>query len=607
MIAAVVRPFRLALYEGAADARPHPRRYFGVAQGFDLVLAVTAYALAVTQSSDGISQTLASMIAIMVAVPIALRDRWPLGAWRVSLALLPLIAVASALRGDQDPDLLPAGAMYGLVMYAVGVRCDRWVTGAAAVVTMAGMLAAAPSSALVGSAVVAVAGLLGHGVRAVRQDPYVPPPPVPTLWTWPGKLKRAVKATILPFRLALFEGDADPPPPRGRWLRVPLPSWAPARSFDLVQALDLVAMWVLFGTTLSEAMGWNAGPPFRLPLGLIYFAAAAVSLPLGLRNRWPLAAWRTALVMTPLALYVLGQLGGGPYIAQMSIMYLLVAYAAAVRSDRKITIAIWFITFVVTWIIDPNSMPITMVVVSIALLFGYNVRARRLAAARLSEEELKTHQAEEAQAVLEERARIARELHDIVAHHMSVIAIHAEAVPLKAAGDPAQLEAGLAEIRGLSLDAIAQLRQVLGVLRDEEGRIDTAPQPGLDRIEELVANARATGLTVRVEQPGPPDGVPPAVGLSAYRIVQESLSNAMRHAPGATVTVRIAREQGEVRLSVANGPGTRPGGPAGAGQGVVGMRERAVLLGGTLEAAPRRDGGFEVLAVLPIADEMEEK
>ncbi|WP_214317282.1 sensor histidine kinase [Nonomuraea sediminis] len=611
MIAAVVRPFRLALFEGEADPPPaRSRVHVGTLQVLDLVLAVILYAVVATHSSADANDTLTNMIAIAIALPIVLRGRWPLGAWRTSLALLPLIAMAAGLGSSASFALWPAAIMYGLVMYAVGVRCDRRVTIAAGAVTMVGILAAAPSSALIGATVVAVAGLFSHGVRAIREETPIPAPSQPVLWTWPGKLKRRLAAAILPFRLALFEGDADPPPPRGRWLRVPLPSWAPARSFDLVQALDLVAMWVLFGTTLSEALIWNEGPPFqlpfRLPLGLVYFAAAAVSLPLGLRNRWPLAAWRTALVMTPLALYVLGKLGGGPYIAQMSIMYLLVTYAAAVRSDRKITIAIWFITFAVTWIVDPNSMPITMVVVSIALLFGYNVRARRLAAARLSEEELKTHQAEEAQAVLEERARIARELHDIVAHHMSVIAIHAEAVPLKAAGDPAQLEAGLAEIRGLSLDAIAQLRQVLGVLRDEEGRVDTAPQPGLDRIEELVANARATGLKVRVEQPDS-DGVPPAVGLSAYRIVQESLSNAMRHAPGATVTVRIAREQGEIRLSVANGPGTRPGGPAGAGQGVVGMRERAVLLGGTLEAAPRRDGGFEVLAVLPVADEMEDK
>ncbi|MFI6598326.1 sensor histidine kinase [Nonomuraea sp. NPDC050536] len=603
MISAVVRPFRLALFDGEADPpRMRSRRYFGVAQGVDLVLAVVAYAITATQSSDGISETMASMLAILVALPIALRDQWPLGAWRVSLALLPLVAVASALSGNQDPDLLPAAAMYGLVMYSVGARCDRRITIAAGVVTMAGTLAAASSSALIGSAVVAVAGLLGHGVRAMRKDPYVPPPPVPTLWRWPGQLKRATKAAILPFRLALFEGDADPLPPRPRWRRVPLPRWAPVKSFDPVQAIDLVIMWVFFGTTLSETLDWNAGSPFRQPLGLVYFVAAAAALPLGLRNRWPLAAWRTALVLTPLAVYVLAQLGG-PYIAQMSIMYLLVAYSAAVRCDRKISIAIWFVTFVVAWIIDPNSMPIAMVVVGIALLFGYNVRARRLAAARLSEEELKTHQAEEAQAVLEERARIARELHDIVAHHMSVIAIQAEAVPLKAAGDAAQLEAGLAEIRGLSLDAIAQLRQVLGVLRDQDGRVDTAPQPGLDRIQELVANARATGLTVRVEQPDSPDGVPPAVGLSAYRIVQESLSNAMRHAPGATVTLRIAHEPGEVRLRVANGPGTRPGGPEGAGQGVVGMRERAALLGGTLEAAPTRDGGFEVLAVLPVPDQ----
>ncbi|NUP76816.1 MAG: sensor histidine kinase, partial [Nonomuraea sp.] len=98
-------------------------------------------------------------------------------------------------------------------------------------------------------------------------------------------------------------------------------------------------------------------------------------------------------------------------------------------------------------------------------------------------------------------------------------------MPLKAAGDPVQLEAGLAEIRALSVEAITELRQVLCVLRDADGRVDTAPQPGLDRVDDLVANARGAGLAVRVRRPRPLDGLPPTVGLSAYRIVQESLSN----------------------------------------------------------------------------------
>lgn len=140
---------------------------------------------------------------------------------------------------------------------------------------------------------------------------------------------------------------------------------------------------------------------------------------------------------------------------------------------------------------------------------------------------------------------------------------------------------------------------VLGVLRDGEGRTDTTPQPGLEQIDDLVANARAAGLSVLVKRPDSLAGVPQAVSLSAYRIVQESLSNAMRHAPGATVVLDIGLDDKEVRLHVTNGPGTSPSRGPGAGHGLVGMRERATLLGGTLEAGPVPVGGFQVTAVLP--------
>ncbi|TMR11816.1 sensor histidine kinase [Nonomuraea turkmeniaca] len=429
-----------------------------------------------------------------------------------------------------------------------------------------------------------------------------------------GRLAKAGRAVMRPFGLALFQGDADPPPASRRpTFRVPrrLAVLLPSQTFDLVQVAELALSLILFGTTqgmLTEAIAAHT-EGYPVPEWIAYLAGLAVALPLVLRDRWPLAAWRVAIVQTPLTIWaaITLDLVDPPYSAQLSVMYLMVLYSVAVRCDKQITLAVWIITVLTVWIADPNSMALVAVMASVVVLFGYNVRTRRAATARLVEEERRTQVAESAQAVLAERARIARELHDVVAHHMSVIAIQAEAVPLKAAGDPAQLEAGLAEIRGLSLAAIAELRQVLGVLRDQDGRTDTAPQPGLDRLDELVVNARAAGLAVVVERDGPLDGLPPAVGLSAYRIVQESLSNAMRHAPGAAVAVSVAWDDGELRLRVANGPGTAPGDAPGAGQGLVGMRERATLLGGTLEAGPLPGGGFDVRATLPIADAMTEE
>ncbi|MEU7742474.1 sensor histidine kinase [Nonomuraea sp. NPDC049158] len=408
-------------------------------------------------------------------------------------------------------------------------------------------------------------------------------------------------AVVRPFALALYQGDADPPSPSSQRLRLRLPL---VGVVDLIPIAGIVLALILYGTTLSQLMDWNTTGTRRMSEPLLYFTAAAISLPVAMRDRWPLAAWRATMVMLPVVLWVTRAVGTSdpPYMLGLAVMYPLVTYSVAVRCERRITIAVWVISFLTGWIIDPNSLYLVTIMVTVAALFGYNVRVRRNATARLAEEERRSRLAEGAQAVLEERARIARELHDVVAHHMSVIAIQAEAVPLKAAGDPARLEAGLAEIRSLSLEAIAELRQVLGVLRDQDGRTDTAPQPGLDRLDELVSNARAAGLTVGVELPDQPLGeLPPAVGLSAYRIVQESLSNAMRHAPGATVTVAVARADDALRLHVTNGPGAAPGGPEGTAQGLVGMRERAALLGGTLEAGPIEGGGFQVAARLPIA------
>ncbi|MGW6498745.1 sensor histidine kinase [Nonomuraea angiospora] len=438
------------------------------------------------------------------------------------------------------------------------------------------------------------------------------------LEAWAGRAARAVRGAV---GLAFFQGDADPPP-KARRLAFGVPQWlrplVPLTTISLVQVAELILALMLYIQTVNAVWSWNSGPrigPYQHQQGsiwdgFVYLTAVAVALPIALRDRWPLAAWRVSFALMPVAVGVTRTIGPSPgempYTQWLGVSYLLVLYSVAVRCDRRITVAVWFVTFFATWIIDPNWMPVVMVVVSVVVLFGYNVRVRRSATARLKTEEGRTRQAESAKAVLAERARIARELHDVVAHHMSVIAIQAEAVPLKARGDPAQLEAGLAEIRTLSLEAIAELRQVLGVLRDRDGRVDTAPQPGLDRLDELVSNARAAGLAVVVKRAGPLDRLPPAVGLSAYRIVQESLSNAMRHAPGSTVALDVAHRRGELQLRVANGPSATPGAGPGAGHGVAGMRERATLLGGTLDAGPVAGGGFEVRATLPVTDAGEE-
>ncbi|WP_431900124.1 sensor histidine kinase [Nonomuraea sp. bgisy101] len=402
-----------------------------------------------------------------------------------------------------------------------------------------------------------------------------------------------ISALVQPFWLAFFRGEADPPPVRSPRLRRRTPGvlrlLLPFDHVDVVQGADLVVAATLFVTTLTEL-----SPTTRQPAYMVYLAALGFSLPVALRERRPLVAWRLAVVLMPVSLHVVEQVTDmqPPYLGAAIVMYLLVLYTVAARSDRRVTIAVWVVSVLTVWIVDRNTMTLSTVTMTVILLFGYNVRVRRSATesrdAAIGE-----------RFVMAERARIARELHDVVAHHLSVIAIQAEAVPMEARGDASLLEAGLAQIRGLSLEAIKELRQVLGVLRDQEGRADTTPPPALDRLDELVGNARSAGLTVLVKRSGELEEVPTAMAVSAYRIVQESLSNAMRHAPGSAVAVEVIWA-GDLRVRVANGPGRRPGEAPGAGHGLVGMRERATLLGGSLEAGPMEGGGFEVKALLPL-------
>jgi signal transduction histidine kinase len=293
---------------------------------------------------------------------------------------------------------------------------------------------------------------------------------------------------------------------------------------------------------------------------------------------------------------LLGQDVSLPYLPGTVVIYLLCLYAVGVRGGNRVTATAAVVTVVGAAVID-RSTAVLAVPALIPLVVGHLVRLRRTTRQALAEQAAR-HSAETA--VLEDRQRIARELHDVVAHHMSVIAIQAEAAPYKVTDPPPELAESFAEIRASALEGLTELRRVLGVLRTGDAP-QTAPQPGLDRLEEVVASARSGGLTVEVSTTGDPPPLPQGVALSAHRILQEALSNAMKHAPGAVVTVDIAYRAGSLRLRVVNGPGrrARPVAESGGGHGLVGMRERASMLGGTLAAGPDPGGGFTVTAVLP--------
>ncbi|WP_051767424.1 sensor histidine kinase [Streptomyces sp. NRRL S-37] len=224
--------------------------------------------------------------------------------------------------------------------------------------------------------------------------------------------------------------------------------------------------------------------------------------------------------------------------------------------------------------------------------------------ARIRREQWARERAERARAARrradEERLRIARELHDVLAHSISVINVQAGVGLALLDSDPEQARSALTTIKAKSKEALGEVRQVLDTLR-APGAAPRAPAPGLDRLPELVEQAASAGLTVTVE--GEPPHLPPGADLAAFRIVQEALTNVVRHSGSREARVRIERDAGRLRLRVDDdGPATGAD-AGGSGNGLAGMRERAAALNGTIEAGPRPDGGFRVLVVLPIEAE----
>jgi signal transduction histidine kinase len=229
----------------------------------------------------------------------------------------------------------------------------------------------------------------------------------------------------------------------------------------------------------------------------------------------------------------------------------------------------------------------TMALCLFAWALGEAARYRRVAL----EEEAR-------RAVADEQARIARELHDVIAHSVSVMVVQASAADDVFEERPDQARAALRSIEAAGREALAELRRLLAGVRP--GGEDTRPQPGLDRLDELTEPLRAAGMTVAVRREGPARSLPAGVDLSAYRIVQEALTNTLRHAQAsrAEVTVRYAPDA--VELHVRDDGRGGAAGPRDGGQGIVGMRERAAMLGGTLEAGPAPEGGYRVDARLPV-------
>ncbi|PZF79570.1 two-component sensor histidine kinase [Jiangella anatolica] len=332
-----------------------------------------------------------------------------------------------------------------------------------------------------------------------------------------------------------------------------------------------------------------------------------MAVPAGLVDRRPLIGWRIATVLG-VVLIALGTPSDGEYNGAWPVIFqwiwLATVFFVAARYDRWTTVCAWAITVaaMLTGTGDDPGTAVTMIVAASATaVIGDLVRSRRTTIGDLERQTELSELEKARRTILEERSRIARDLHDVVAHHMSMVVVQAETAPyrLDGLGDDARAE--FASISGSARQALDEIRGLLGVLRGTDEAVALAPQPDLAQLGDLVDGARRSGVVVELTTTGtPPTEMPATVGLSAYRIVQESLANAVRHAPGAEVTVDVAYTPRAVELRIHNTAPAAAGKPtAPSGHGLPGMHERAAVVGGTLTAGPTATGGFAVTAVLP--------
>ncbi|MET9900410.1 sensor histidine kinase [Streptomyces sp. NPDC006446] len=443
-----------------------------------------------------------------------------------------------------------------------------------------------------------------------------------------GSGMRARALALLPFlrgilaELALPTAAPLPPLSRPRWLR---------------RLPHVVLCWIALGLGLAAADelsgSYRLGSPLGTMSGIVLGAAVALAL-------WrPVAAWWLSLGTTVVAAtaarshMVAGFPIEGPdwpwstpaITAQAFVFFLL-----ALRVPTRVVVGALSLTAAATYVLaallggpshGPTGMPdgpayrstgmLAVVVFATVVLLGTALRGRREARTQLVEQASLTEEERARRTLLEERSRIARELHDVVAHHMSVISIQAQVAPHLVENPTRELKENLEGIRQNALEALTELRRVLGVLRSENpedpyglgagaGVAPDAPQPTLDRLEALVENTRAAGLDVTTEITGEQLPLAPGVELSAYRIIQEALSNALRHAPGSAVKVELWHFPRGLQVRVVNSRPERPAPPSpGAGHGLLGMRERVAMLGGTLVTSETSCGGFAVAAFLP--------
>jgi len=379
--------------------------------------------------------------------------------------------------------------------------------------------------------------------------------------------------------------------------------------------------WVFDSALALVAAGWpmaffaSMPVPSGVPVGMLALGYALVllhTLPLAARRRFP----GTVLGISVASGLAIAALFLPPFFLGPAI--LVAVYSVAAYGDRWVSLAglaaaeLGSVAVQLTWVAkfeEPFAWVQFPLIIGAAWLLGYFVGDRHVYAARLEERTAELEQARDElarRAVAEERLRLARELHDVVAHSMSVIAVQSGVGAHVAESRPEEVGKALAAIEATSRDTLEELRRLLGVLRqDSESQASLAPVPGLADLEGLLGEVAKAGLAVRLRVEGTPSPLPAGVDLSAYRIVQEALTNVVKHAGPAQAQVTIGYRDRDVTVEVTDdgrGAAAPAGdGRGGTGHGLVGMRERVAAFGGDLETGPRPGGGFRVAARLSLA------
>ncbi len=378
--------------------------------------------------------------------------------------------------------------------------------------------------------------------------------------------------------------------------------------------LACLMTFFIVGGLLTIEIGSDGGSNRELDL-LGWLLAISQGVLLAFRRKAPVAALITSTVLL-IPYWVLDYVDPAT-----SIVVLLLLYAAAAHGPRPAAAraafacgAILVVVMTIGVFSAEEDLPAIAVVANLVIfgtawILGDSLRNRRAYLAEVEARAVRAEQdraADMAQAVQAERDRIARELHDVVAHSVSVMVVQAGAARRVIETHPDQTTESLGIIESTGRSALDELRRLLGVLRDPDanGRTDPAlePQPGAGDIDDLIAQWQQTGLDVRLETSGSATDLPSGIGLTAYRVVQEALTNAMKHAGPAEVVVRVSYRDREVDLEVTDdGRGLQPGASElSTGHGLLGMAERVDLFGGSLHAGPRPGGGFRVAATLPL-------